>query len=158
MKSAGMIAVMLFCLTCGSGAQNAPPSTASSATNPQPRANFNGRWEGVQVLQSEMPRAVADVVFTITDAKGELSGKAMFYGRWRQGKGKWHPADNFGSPMLLPHVEGKVLTFKLSFRTREGEEKTMDYKMVMIGPNQAVFDYVEATTTDMSAKMTRTRK
>jgi hypothetical protein len=57
--------------------------------------------------------------------------------------------------MLSPHVDGKVLTFKLSFRTSEGEEKTMDYKMVMIGPNQAVFDYVEATMTDMSAKMTR---
>ena len=162
MKSAGMVALVLLCLRCGFGAQSASPSPTAIAkqgvTKPQPRANFNGRWEGVQVVQSEMPRAVSDVVLTITDAKGELSGKAMFYGRWRQGKGKWQPADNFGSPMLSPHVEGKVLTFKLSVRLSEGREKTMDFKMEMIGPNQAIFDYTEATATDMSAKMTRKAK
>jgi len=109
----------------------------------------------VQVIQSEMPRVVADLVFTIKDANGELSGKAVFHGRARQGKGKWRPADSFGSPMLSPHVEGNVLLFKLTFRASEGVEKAMDYKMEMVGPNQAIFDYVEATATDMSAKMTR---
>ena len=79
----------------------------------------------------------------------------MFHSRARQGKGKWQPAGNFGGPMLSPHVEGKVLMFKLSFRTSEGREKTMDYKMELIGPDQAIFDYAEAIATDMSAKMTR---
>jgi hypothetical protein len=102
-----------------------------------------------------MPRVVADVVVTITDAKGELNGQAMFYGRSRQGKGKWRPADNFGGPMLSPHVEGKVLTFKVLLRPNGEAGQTMDYKMELVGPNQAIFDYVEATATDMSAKMTR---
>jgi hypothetical protein len=57
--------------------------------------------------------------------------------------------------MLSPHVEGKVLTFKVLLRPNGGAEQTMDYKMELIGPNQAIFDYVEATATDMSAKMTR---
>lgn len=155
MKNAGSIAVILLCLTCGFEAQNAPSSAAPAASKPQPRANFNGRWEGVQVIQSEMPRVVADVVFTITDVKGEFNGVAMFHSRTRQGKGKWQPAGDFGSPMLSPHVEGKVLLFKLTFHTSEGQGKTMDYKMELIGPNQAIFDYAEATATDMSAKMTR---
>ena len=158
MKSAGMVALILMCVIAGFGAQSTPPAPSPIATKPQARPSFNGRWEGVQVIQSEMPRVVADVVFTIKDGEGELSGKAMFYSRARQGKGKWQPAGNFGSPMLSPHVEGKVLTFKLSFRTSEGVDKTMDYKMVLIGPNRAIFDYVEATATDMSAKMTRKTK
>jgi hypothetical protein len=162
MKSAGMIVVMLLCLGYASGAQSASTSPATAAsqngTKTLPRPNFNGRWEGVQVVQSDMPRAVADVVITIRDAAGKLSGNAMFYGRMRQGKGKWIPVEKFGSPLLSPRVEGKVLTFTLSFRTRVGEEKSMDYKMVMVGPDQAIFDYVEATMTDMSAKMTRKRK
>jgi hypothetical protein len=105
-----------------------------------------------------MPRVVADVVFTIRDAGGELSGETMFHSRARQGKGKWQPTGNFGSPMLSPHVEGKVLTFKLSFRTSEGVEKTMDYKMEMIGPNEAIFDHAEETFVSMAAKMTRKPK
>jgi hypothetical protein len=132
---------------------------AIAGPNPQPKrvetsakSQLHGRWEGVQVIKSEMPRVVADVVVTITDAKGELNGQAMFYGRSRQGKGKWRPADNFGGPMLSPHVEGKVLTFKVLLRPNGGAEQTMDYKMKLIGPNQAIFDYVEATATDMSAK------
>ncbi len=105
-----------------------------------------------------MPRVVAELVFTIKDAEGNISGETMFYSRARQGKGKWQPAGNFGSPMLSPHVEGKLLTFKLSFRPSGGVEKTMDYKMELIGPNQAIFDYAEATATDMSARMTRKTK
>lgn len=66
---------------------------------------------------------VADVVFTISDAEGELSGKAMFYGRSRQGKGKWRPADNFGGPMLSPHVEGKVLTSSFHSALVKGVKK-----------------------------------
>jgi hypothetical protein len=155
MKSVWMIAVILFCMAYGLGAQKMQPAPSPIATKPQPRANFNGRWEGIQVIQSEMPRVVADVVFIISDTEREFSGAAMFHSRARQGKGQWRPAGNFGSPMLSPHVEGKVLTFKLSFRTSEGVEKVMDYKMEMIGPNQAIFDYVEATATDMSARMTR---
>lgn len=158
MKRASIIAVSLFCLTCGVGAQNAPPAPSPIATKAQARPNFNGRWEGVQVIQSEMPRVVADVVFTIKDAGGGLSGETMFHSRARQGKGKWRPAGNFGGPMLSPHVEGKVLTFKLSFRADEGIEKTMDFKMEMIGPDQAIFDYAEATAVDMSARMTRKTK
>lgn len=155
MKRAGIFAVILSFLMCGFRAQNAPPSPAPSATKPQPRANFTGRWEGIQVIQSEMPRVVADVVFIISDTEREFSGAAMFHSRARQGKGQWHPAGDFGSPMLDPHVEGTVLTFKLFLRTSEGVKKTMDYKMEMTGPNQAIFDYAEATATDMSAKMTR---
>ena len=160
MKSVGIIAVIVLCLTGGFGAQNASPSPTPIAnqapTKPQPRPNFNGRWKGVQVIQSEMPRVVADVFLTIRDAEVELSGKTMFHSRARQGKGKWQPTGNFGGPMLSPHVEGKLLTFKLSLRTREGVEKTMDYKMKLIGPNQAIFGHVEAS--DMSAKMTRMAK
>ncbi|HEY2170979.1 MAG TPA: hypothetical protein VGJ30_15240 [Candidatus Angelobacter sp.] len=121
-------------------------------------ANFNGRWEGVQVVQSERPRVVADLVFTITDVNGEISGKTMFYSRARQGKGKWQPTGNFGSPILSPHVEGKVLAFKLSFRTSEGVEKTMGYKMELIGPDEAIFDHAEETFVSMAAKMTRKPK
>jgi hypothetical protein len=105
-----------------------------------------------------MPRVVADVVITIRDAEGKLSGKAMFYGRERQGTGKWYPVEKFGSALLSPRVEGKVLTFRLSFRDHDGTKKIMDYKMVMDGPDQAIFDYAEPTMTNMSAKMTRKRK
>ena len=82
----------------------------------------------------------------------------MFYGRVRDEKGKWLPVENFGSPMLSPHVEGKVLSFKLSFRTSEGREKTMDYKMELIGADQAIFDHAEETFVSMAAKMTRKAK
>jgi hypothetical protein len=159
MKTACMIAVIALCWACGGEARSASGTSSSSFNQvqmkSQPRPNFSGRWEGTQVIQSEMPRVVADLVFTIRDAKGELSGETMFHSRARQGKGKWHPTENFGSPMISPRVEGKVLTFKLAFRTREGEERTMDYKMELVGPDQAIFDYVEATATDMSARMTR---
>lgn len=162
MKSAGIIAVVLLCIASVVEAQSVPPVPSpianQGATKPQPRPSFTGRWEGVQVIQTEMPRVVADLVFTIKDAGGELSGETMFYGRVRDEKGKWLPVENFGSPMLSPHVEGKVLSFKLSFRTSEGVKKTMDYKMELIGPDEAIFDHAEETFVSMAAKMTRKAK
>jgi hypothetical protein len=120
------------------------------------RANFSGRWEGVQKIQSEMPEVVADVVFTIRQTDGQLSGEIRFAGRARnRPKNKWVPADKFGGPILSPRVEGKVLTFDLTLRTSEGEEKTAHYRMDIIGPNRAILQPAEQLLIDMSADMRR---
>jgi hypothetical protein len=121
------------------------------------KADFSGRWEGVQKIQSEMPEVVADVVFTIRQTSGQLSGEISFAGRARNSlkpKSKWVPADKFGGPILSPRVEGKMLTFGVAL-SLDGKEKIKNYRMEMVGPNRAILQPAEDLLIDMSADMRR---
>jgi len=149
MRDAAITLLILFGFSGGFSGQTL---TADS------KADFSGRWEGVQKIQSEMPEVVADVVFTLSETNGQLSGKISFAGRARDSfkpKSKWVPADKFGGPILSPRVEGKVLKFSLTLHLSDGKEKIANYRMDMVGPNRAILQPAEQLLIDMSADMRR---
>src|SRR5580698_3294821 len=80
----------------------------------EPMPSFIGRWEGVQMVQSEMPQVVADVILSVRNIQGQMSGEINFAGRARdtlKPNSKWIRTGTYGGPILLPSLAGKVLTF-----------------------------------------------
>ena len=149
MRNIAIVLLVLFGFLGGFSGQ-----TVTADPNP----NFSGRWEGVQTIQSEMPRVVADVVFTIQETTGQLSGEIRFASRARDSlkpKSKWQPGEKFGGPILSPQVEGKVLKFGVTLRLSDGKEKIKNFKMEMVGPNRAILQPAEDLIIDMSADMRR---
>jgi hypothetical protein len=56
------------------------------------------------------------VTLTLTDEGGTLSGAILFYLHMRQPGGQVTSAPGIPEPLLNPHFDGKVLTFKVSHR------------------------------------------
>jgi hypothetical protein len=130
----------------------------SQTLTSEPMPSFIGRWEGVQMVQSEMPLVVADVIFSVRNVQGQLSGEITFNSRARdtlKPNSKWIRTGTYGGPILSPSVAGKVLTFSLLLRTSEGREKVANLKMEMTGPNQAILEPAGEPLVDISARMTR---
>jgi hypothetical protein len=124
----------------------------------EPMPSFTGRWEGVQMVQSDMPRVVADVILSVRNIQGQMSGEITFNSRARdtlKPNSKWIRTGTYGGPILSPGVADKVLTFGVSLRNSEGTDKVANFKMEMISANQAILEPAGERLVDMSARMTR---
>jgi len=84
-------------------AQNAPtvPSTPS----------LDGTWEG---KVNDLPA----IELKVSDSRGKVSGTMIFYFQERNDPSEpWHVTGGDPAPLLLPRVEGNILTFELQHHT-----------------------------------------
>ena len=112
MKARYAIALILSLLVAATGfaqSGSAPSGAARSGDLPKAYASVIGVW-----------RAQADglpwVTLTLTDEGGPLSGAILFYLHIRQPGGQVTSTAGIPEPLLNPHFDGKVLTFKVSHR------------------------------------------
>ena len=106
-----------------------------SAARVLDRSSFAGTWEG---KMQNLP----GVVFKIDEADGDISGTAVFYllGRSKVNEPWRESGKEYSAPLLLPHVDGKVLTFEVQRKKCEGCTELMPnakFRMELTGPNEA---------------------
>jgi hypothetical protein len=122
------------------------------------RADFSGRWEGVQKIQSEMPEVVADVVFTIRQTGGQLSGEISFAGRARNSlkpKSKWCRPTSLAARSCLRGWKARCLHLAWHSEPARARTKPHTIEWIFIGQNRAILQPAEQLLIDMSADMRR---
>jgi hypothetical protein len=79
------------------------PLVGQSAARVPAKSSFTGIWEG---KMNDLP----GIDLTIDEAGGKVSGAIVFYFQERSSS---HVAGESPVPLLVPHVEGKTLTFEV---------------------------------------------
>jgi hypothetical protein len=104
-----------------------PPTTLANSS-------FVGTWQG---KMNDLPA----IDLTVNDAGESLSGFIVFYMHKRSDpNGPWHVEGQDRTPLLVPHVEGKTLTFEVEHHkchdcTELGPN--VKFRMELTGPNEA---------------------
>lgn len=99
------------------------------------QSSFAGTWEG---KMQNLP----GLDLKIDETGGNISGTAVFYllGRSKVNE-PWHESGKkYSAPLLVPHVDGKVLTFEVQRKKCDGcTELTPNakFRMELTGPNEA---------------------
>jgi hypothetical protein len=110
----------------------APIGSAARALD---QSFFAGTWQG---KMQNLPA----LDLKIDETGGNISGTAVFYllGRSKVNE-PWHESDKkYSAPLLMPHVDGKVLTFEVQRKKCEGCTDLMPnakFRMELTGPNEA---------------------
>ena len=100
------------------------------------RANssFTGNWEG---KMNDLP----GIDLSIEEHGGRISGDIVFYYQERSdSNGPWHAATEYPVRLLVPHVEGKLLTFEVEHHKCHGcteVGRNAKFRMELITPNEA---------------------
>ena len=82
------------------------------------------------------------VAFRIDETDGNISGTAIFYllGRSKANE-PWHESGKeYSAPLLVPHMDGKILTFEVQRKKCEGCTEPMPnakFRMELTGANEA---------------------
>jgi hypothetical protein len=83
------------------------PLVAQTAPTAPPTPSLDGTWEG---KMNDLPA----IELKINNSSGNVSGTMLFYFQERSDpSGPWHVTGGNPTPLLLPHVEGYILTFEL---------------------------------------------
>ena len=95
---------------------------AQTAPTVQPPPSLDGTWEG---KMNDLPA----IELKINNSSGKVRGTMLFYFQQRTDpSGPWHVTAGTPAPLLVPHVDGKILTFELQ------HHKCHD--CAELGPNQ----------------------
>ncbi len=93
-----------------------------TAPTAPPRASLDGTWEG---KMNDLPA----IELKIDNSTGKISGTMLFYFQERSDPSEpWHVTGGKPAPLLLPHVEGNILTFELQHHKC--------HNCAELGPNQ----------------------
>ena len=80
---------------------------AQAAPTVPPTASLDGTWEG---KINDLPL----IELKINNSSGKVSGTMLFYLQKRSDPSDpWHVTGGSPAPLLLPHVQGNILTFEL---------------------------------------------
>jgi hypothetical protein len=83
------------------------PLIAQAEPRVPPIAPLDGTWEG---KMNDLPT----IELKIDSSSGKVSGTMLFYFQERGDPSQpWHVTGGNPTPLLLPHVEGNILTFEL---------------------------------------------
>jgi len=83
------------------------PLVGQSAAKVPGKSSFAGTWEG---KMNDLP----GIDLKIDEAGGKVSGSIVFYYQERSNENEpWHTAGESPAALLVPHVEGKTLTFEV---------------------------------------------
>jgi len=83
------------------------PLVAQAEPTVPPTASLDGTWEG---KMNDLPT----IELRIDKSSGKVSGTMLFYFQERSDPSQpWHVTGGNPTPLLLPHVEGNILTFEL---------------------------------------------
>jgi hypothetical protein len=97
-------------------------------------ASFAGTWQG---KMNDLP----GIDLKIEEAGGKVSGTIVFYFQERSDPNEpWHVAREDPVPMLVPHVEGKTLTFEVQHHKCHGCAElgpNVKFRVELTGPNEA---------------------
>jgi hypothetical protein len=102
----------------------AEPASLVAQTAPTipPTASLDGTWEGEM---NDLPA----IELKVDNSSGKVSGTMLFYFQERSDPSQpWHVTRGSPAPLLLPHVEGNILTFELQHHKC--------HNCVELGPNQ----------------------
>ncbi|MGC1291265.1 MAG: hypothetical protein WA855_08285 [Candidatus Acidiferrales bacterium] len=106
-----------------------------SAARVLDQSSFAGTWEG------EMQN-LPGLDLKIDETGGNISGTAVFYllGRSKVSE-PWHESgQKYSAPLLVTHVDGRILTFEVQRKKCEGCTELMPnakFRMELTGPNEA---------------------
>ena len=107
----------------------AQPSIAVHANS-----SFTGTWEA---KINDLP----GITLMIDEAGGKVSGDIVFYFQERADPDSpWHITGKGRSPLLVPHVQGKTLTFEAQHhKCHDCAElgPNVKFRMELTGPNEA---------------------
>jgi hypothetical protein len=103
------------------------------ATGMGAEAALTGTWEGTA---NDLPA----VELTIRNADGRISGVIGFYFQSRSGDGRWHVGEKTSLPLLLPKLNGRILTFETTHRKKHDSPElgpNNRYRVAFIDANEA---------------------
>jgi hypothetical protein len=110
------------------------PLVAQSAARVPEKSSFAGTWEG---KMNDLP----GIDLKIDEAGGRVSGSIVFYYQERSNENEpWHTAGESPVALLVPHVEGKTLTFEVQHHKCHGCTElgpNVKFRMELTGPNEA---------------------
>lgn len=112
--------------------------------------NVTGVWEGKL-------NGHPAVDLTIKETEGRISGDILFYFQEREADGKWHVKGKYSVPLLMPKVEGNVLTFEVIHHKKHGSSElgpNTRFRMELTGADAATLQRLEDQRT---VKLTRRR-
>jgi hypothetical protein len=94
-----------------------------------------GTWEGTT---NDLPA----VKLAIAEDAGKISGTIVFYFQTRGDDGKWRLGEQLdsGVPILVPQMEGKLLTFEVRHHKRHGGTEygpNKKFSVEITGANEA---------------------
>jgi hypothetical protein len=137
-----------------SGFVGAAVFVASQICVVRANASFAGHWEGEM---NDLP----GIDLKIEEREGKISGKAIFYYQERSDpNGPWQTKGEYPVPLLVPRVEGDVLTFEVEHHKCH-DCKELDanakFRMKLTGANEARIWRLEPgkTPTDDGLKLVR---
>jgi hypothetical protein len=98
------------------------PLVAQATSTVPPTASLDGTWEGKM-------NGLPAIELKIDNSSGKVSGTMLFYFQQRTDPSEpWHATGGKPAPLLLPHVEGNILTFELQHHKC--------HNCAELGPNQ----------------------
>ncbi len=110
------------------------PLVAQCAARVPGKSSFGGTWEG---KMNDLP----GIDLKIDEASGKVSGAIVFYYQERINENEpWHTAGESPVALLVPHVEGKTLTFEVQHYKCHGCTElgpNVKFRMELTGPNEA---------------------
>jgi hypothetical protein len=118
-----MKALWVFLIAASVSFASIPGEPRTILSQPsRPTDTFDGIWEAKMNDQPAME-------LKINDSAGKVTGTILFYFQERSNPNEpWHVTGGKPVPMLLPHVEGNVLTFELQHHKCHDRTE--------LGPNQ----------------------
>jgi beta-lactamase regulating signal transducer with metallopeptidase domain len=108
---------------------------ARSAARVLDQSSFAGTWEG---KMQNLP----GVELKLDETGGKVTGTVAFYllGRSKVNESLHESGKQYSAPLLVPHMDGKILTFEVQRKKCEGcTELTPNakFRMELTGPNEA---------------------
>lgn len=107
---------------------------AQSSMPVHAKSSFAGTWEG---KMNDLP----GIDLNIDEAGGKVSGTIVFYYQERSNVNEpWHVAGESPVPLLVPHLEGKTLTFEVHHHkchTCPELGPNVKFRVELAGPNEA---------------------
>jgi hypothetical protein len=99
------------------------------------KSSFAGTWEG---RMNDLP----GIDLKIEDTDGKISGVMIFYFQERSdASAPWHVASESPVPLLVPHLEGKTLTFEVQHHkchTCPELGPNVKFRMELAGQNEVL--------------------
>jgi hypothetical protein len=112
----------------------ASPLAAQSTANAPAKSPLAGTWEG---KMNNLP----GIDLKIDEAGGKIGGVIVFYFQERSNPNEpWHVAGESPVALLVPHVQGKTLTFEVQHHKCHGCAElgpNVKFRMELTGPNEA---------------------
>jgi hypothetical protein len=95
------------------------PLVGQSAARVREKSSFAGTWEG---KMNDLP----GIDLKIDEAGGKVSGAIVFYYQERSNENEpWHTAGESPAALLVPHVEGKTVTFEVQHHKCHGARNSV---------------------------------